>query len=112
MSSKGLFFYALNYKLLMPYKPINPNKITYASNRPNSKDRGYDRTWARLRRMKLNANPLCEECERNGIVTQAKEVHHIIPIDERPELRLVWENLESLCIACHDKTKHGLKIYK
>jgi hypothetical protein len=35
-------------------------------------------------------------------------VHHIMTIEEAPELRLVWENLMSLCEACHD-VKHSGK---
>jgi 5-methylcytosine-specific restriction endonuclease McrA len=31
----------------------------------------------------------------------AEEVDHKIRIVERPDLRLVWENLQSLCGRCH-----------
>ena len=45
----------------------------------------------------------CEECR-----VVATEVHHKIPIQtpEGWELRLDYENLESLCIRCHNK-RHG-----
>lgn len=33
-------------------------------------------------------------------------VHHIKPVDQHPELRLDWDNLRSLCRACHEK-RHG-----
>lgn len=78
----------------------------YESNRTNANKRGYDVTWQRIRRMKLSANPLCEQCITEGITKQAVEVHHIISIEDNPELRLVWDNLMSLCFKCHDKTKH------
>ena len=67
--------------------------------------RGYDRTWQRLRKLKLAANPLCEigtHCANLPITRRlATEVDHIIPIRDRPDLRLVWSNLQSACHRCH-----------
>ena len=59
--------------------------------------------WRRLRRIKLSANPLCELCLIKGIVVQAEQVDHIIPVSQQPELKLVYENLQSLCETCHSK---------
>ena len=59
--------------------------------------------WRRLRRIKLNANPLCEICLSRGIVVQASQVDHIKPVKDYPELKLVYENLQSLCETCHSK---------
>ena len=56
---------------------------------------------------KLRANPLCEECMKQGIVTSARCVHHIIPIetartkDEMKRLAFDINNLRALCFACH-----------
>ena len=67
------------------------------------------REWRELRIMKLRANPLCEVCEREGIVTSAHAVHHRHPIEEstsKAEMRkwaFMWENLVSVCDACHAK---------
>jgi len=36
-----------------------------------------------------------------GRVTIAEDVHHIKPIRTHPELRLVWDNLMSVCRECH-----------
>jgi 5-methylcytosine-specific restriction protein A len=41
-----------------------------------------------------------------GRITPAVLVDHIIPVEERPDLRLVEDNLQSLCRPCHDK-KHA-----
>jgi len=59
--------------------------------------------WQRLRRMKLRRNPLCEECQRNGVTREAREVHHRIPIRVNPHLAYVMDNLEALCVPCHRK---------
>ena len=63
--------------------------------------RGYDHRWRRLSERFRNDNPLCADCEAAGIVRAAEHVHHIKPLEERPELRLVWSNLVSLCRECH-----------
>ena len=65
------------------------------------------REWKELRIMKLRTNPLCEECMKQGIVTSARCVHHIVPIetartkDEMKRLAFDVNNLRSLCFACH-----------
>lgn len=46
---------------------------------------------------------LCQECKRYGKTTSATIVHHIYPLEQKPELGLVNENLISLCNTCHDK---------
>ena len=72
--------------------------------------RGYGYDWLRLRKRKLKANPFCEECERKaeaeGLVSTvlAEEVHHKVPFKGiNDPLRLDWDNLESLCRACHGR---------
>jgi 5-methylcytosine-specific restriction protein A len=66
------------------------------------------RRGRKLRRRKLEANPLCEPCERKRKVTVATEVHHVRPLCEGgapyPEL----DGLESRCHACHDQV-HGAR---
>ena len=67
------------------------------------------REWKELRIQKLRANPLCEVCEREGIVTAAHAVHHRHPIEDstsKAEMRkwaYMWDNLVSVCDACHAK---------
>ena len=62
-----------------------------------------------MRILKLRANPLCEVCEQEGIVTSAHSVHHRHPIEDstsKAEMRkwaFMWENLVSVCDACHAK---------
>lgn len=68
----------------------------------------YNNTrWRKLRMQKLMENPLCELCELSGKVSIALEVHHVVPVesvnspDEITELTYDWDNLQSLCKACH-----------
>lgn len=52
---------------------------------------------------------ICQDCLRaksRGEMTRprtATVVHHIQPVELRPDLRLDLENLVSLCDACHNK---------
>jgi 5-methylcytosine-specific restriction enzyme A len=45
----------------------------------------------------------CQECKRYGKNTEATTVHHVHPLLERPDLRLVSWNLITLCGVCHGK---------
>lgn len=56
--------------------------------------------WRNLRRVKLNINPLCEECFRHNRYAMAEVVDHIIPI-KYGGARLDITNLQSLCKSCH-----------
>lgn len=64
-------------------------------------------TWQKLRHRKFLANPVCEMCAAEGRATPTEEVHHIIPVesgrDEAEMKRLAYDfdNLQSLCKACH-----------
>ena len=78
-------------------------------NRPSSYERGYDARWKRLRAQKLRENPLCEECVKGGLLERATMVHHILPIEQGGEV-LDWDNLMSLCEACHDKKHSRLNL--
>ena len=66
------------------------------------------REWKELRIAKLRStNGLCEECLKQGIITSARCVHHIVPIetartkDEMKRLAFDEHNLMALCFACH-----------
>lgn len=58
--------------------------------------------WRKLRALKLKENPLCEECEQNGVLSPAQMVDHIVPIN-KGGAPLDMANLQSLCNACHAK---------
>lgn len=45
----------------------------------------------------------CRECKRYGKSVAASTVHHVIPLEQQPDLRYSSDNLISLCSKCHDK---------
>lgn len=69
--------------------------------RPSPSARGYGARWRRLRRLKLNRDPLCERCLAAGCVEQAALVHHTEPISGGGKKLPALEDLESLCRPCH-----------
>ena len=59
--------------------------------------------WSLLRNQKFyDADGLCELCRKNGIIKEAKEVHHIVPIEIDWSKRLDYNNLIALCSDCHN----------
>ena len=65
--------------------------------------RGYNSKWRKARVAFLQKHPLCAECQREGKLTPATVVDHIIP--HRGDQRLFWDekNWQPLCKDCHDK---------
>lgn len=64
--------------------------------------------WKKVRALALARDGgMCQDCMdrfRAGYgyrPRRAEMVHHIIPIEERPDLALELSNLRSLCNACH-----------
>ncbi|MFA6308613.1 MAG: HNH endonuclease signature motif containing protein [Clostridia bacterium] len=80
----------------------------YDRRRGSRTERGYDSDWVKLRRRKLMRDPLCEDCLEKGEIEPATEVHHIIKVRDRPDLRLDINNLRSLSKRCHSiRTRLG-----
>lgn len=81
--------------------------------RTNDFNRRYDEfyhstQWRNTRKHKLMVQPLCEVCARQGRMTTADMVHHIIELRSPNgwEKRLELDNLESICYECHNKEDH------
>jgi len=85
---------------------VNEQQTRYERYRGSARQRGYDSTWERLRKIVLRENPLCHDCLDRDRITPAKEVHHIKKVREHPALRLVKSNLMCLCSQCH-KSRTG-----
>ena len=82
-------------------------------NQQQAKDKAEiynSREWKELRAAKLRSTKgLCEECLKQGIITSARCVHHVVPIETartKDEMRRLaidcgLQGLKSLCFACH-----------
>ena len=67
---------------------------------PKSNKR-YGRSWKRIRDRYIKAHPLCEECQKQGTLTSAEEVHHILPLSKGGGNER--SNLMALCKPCHSR---------
>lgn len=77
-----------------------------ARRRGTAAQRGYDAKWRRLSENYRKAHPLCEMCcAEDGLITPATLVDHIVPVDVRPDLRLVEANLQSGCAECNARKR-------
>ena len=90
----------------MPTAPrhrlTNAQRLTWGARGGGSTcDKFYkSKAWRRLRREVLSINHKCEAC---GDLLSRKEVHHMIPRLERPDLAFNKSNLAVLCKSCHSK---------
>ena len=65
--------------------------------------------WRKTReRVKDRDGHLCRYCLAHGVITsEGLEVHHIEPLEERPDLGLVDEYLVTLCGGDHERAERG-----
>lgn len=84
-------------KLIVDYHTTNNNykvkKKFYGS---------YD--WKQKRKaIHIRDENTCQECKRYGKRVDSETIHHIYPLEERYDLRLISENLIALCQQCHEE---------
>jgi 5-methylcytosine-specific restriction enzyme A len=65
------------------------------------------KNWERLSRLKRSVQPLCELCERRGLIVPATHVHHIIAVKDGGDPFPSLDGLMSLCRACHNSITAG-----
>lgn len=70
------------------------------------------RAWKKCRAAYLRkVGGLCEKCMERGIIKPADIVHHKIVLDDEnardPEIALNFENLQAVCIECHNALHYG-----
>jgi 5-methylcytosine-specific restriction enzyme A len=80
-------------------KQMSRDYNTYHRN-PEVKKR-YGRQWEKIRALYLAKHPLCEQCEKEGRLTPAAEVHHIVAVADGGSD--AEENLMALCKPCHSR---------
>jgi 5-methylcytosine-specific restriction enzyme A len=65
--------------------------------------------WRRRSRLQRKQHPLCEDCEKRGLVVPAEVADHVVPHKGD------WQSfrlgaLRSLCKACHDGHKKQTEL--
>ena len=76
-------------------------QLDYDRNRNESNERKFLHSvaWRNEREQYLSEHPLCERCEKRGIIKASYLVHH----KDRNELNRSKENKEALCNSCHEE---------
>lgn len=95
-----------NWITLYRDKIIKPNqrtRITEQRGRTKESQSGdyATKAWIQVRDKRRAENPLCQECERKGMIRPMKIVDHVISVEERPDLFLDFDNTQSLCDFHH-----------
>ena len=87
--------------------------MTYRDN-PEIAKKYKSKRWQKLRYQKLLLNPFCERCYKKGIYNSAYIIHHkeyVTDLNyEDDNVFFNIENLESLCLDCHNKEHFGIKV--
>lgn len=81
------------------------NSDSWRATKTTAAQRGYGYRWQQARERFLHAHPLCCYCERQGWVTAATVVDHIVAHQGDQELFWDQANWQPLCKPCHDSVK-------
>jgi 5-methylcytosine-specific restriction enzyme A len=82
-------------------KHLKQSQKQYDQERGTPNERGYTYRWQKASKVFLSTHPLCAECEKEGRVTAATLVDHIIP--HKGNYQLFWDesNWQPLCASHH-----------
>ncbi|AJD83068.1 HNH endonuclease [Paenibacillus phage Tadhana] len=81
----------------------------YDKYKRNKEARGFynSAAWKKCREAVLTRDHyLCQRCLEQKKITQADMVHHIVHLTDDWSKGLDMDNLESLCLSCHNE-EHG-----
>ena len=83
-------------------KRMQERKARHDANRPNARQRGYDRNWEKERAIYLKANPQCRRCPAPATVVDHIQAH-------KGNKALFWNraNWQPLCTSCHSRAKQA-----
>ena len=87
-----------------PFPQTVKRHVPATEQRETASQRGYNSRWQKARLTFLARHPLCAECERQGKVTAATVVDHVIP--HKGDQVLFWDsenNWAALCASCHSR---------
>lgn len=70
-----------------------------------------NKAWQRVQNNYIQTHRYCERCLKKGLYIPAKIVHHKKHLTKedirKPEILYGFDNLESLCLDCHNKEHFG-----
>ena len=95
----------------MPSQPrVHREHLASPPGRTHQPDRNrffHQRRWRNLSIRYRRMNPLCVDPygthKAEGRIVPAQHVDHIVSRARAPHLAFDWENLQGLCIPCHNR---------
>lgn len=86
---------------------LTAERVQQPKRKPSGSDEEIARynslAWRTLRDSIIRREPLCRECKRKGLITQATVVDHIERARANPERFYDESNLQPLCSRCHNR---------
>lgn len=85
---------------------------TYQKHRQDTEYQAFyhSTAWRKVRAKVLARDRyICVECYKQGVITMANTVHHIIEIKDDWGKRLELDNLSSVCSSCHQLIHKDLR---
>ena len=70
--------------------------------------------WRAVRKLVLHRDAyLCQTCKRQGRITPATIVHHIVPVRYDSKMALEPDNLETMCASCNiaEHTERAMSLH-
>jgi 5-methylcytosine-specific restriction protein A len=83
------------------YCDEHKKQVTKEHNQKSSKFYTYQ--WRKASKQFLKEHPLCVHCQKEGRLTPATDVDHIIPHGGNRKLFWDRKNWQPLCKSCHSK---------
>ncbi|TWT64255.1 HNH endonuclease [Rubinisphaera italica] len=104
--AKGLNFEHKRITKIVIRKPVKERPVDQQQRQKLYKSA----RWKKVRLIQLRSYPLCNRCTNAGRAGQpARQVHHIISIEEDIEKAFDLDNLESLCDSCHQLVENEIR---
>ncbi|WP_461614362.1 HNH endonuclease [Clostridium sp. Marseille-QA1073] len=86
-------------------------EIIDALKRGDTKQFYRSKEWRKKRKDIIKRdNNECQECKKNGRLSNAECVHHIEHLKDRIDLALTDSNLMCVCYNCHETVFHPEKM--
>lgn len=101
----------------LPTYPARSRGDRYGGRDPRQVAFYHSTAWLKCRDAYIKSvNGLCERCMAKGLIRPGYIVHHRTYLDPSnvndPTYLLAWDNLEYLCIDCHNREHHGSQADK
>lgn len=84
------------------HKTVKRNRRIMSSPEARERAKFYNtQKWRKLSKYIRTKHPLCEVCENLDEAVGGQQVDHVREIQDHPELKYDFRNLQHLCIECH-----------